>query len=154
MDIVVLMYIILIQIDYPGGEYKLKIEDILYCYSHLFYINTLKNIHDKTNNQYEDEQIKINCVISVPSFYSAREINLFYDIFKRNGFNEVYVICENLSNSLCFGYENNSKFFGNDMRLMLIIDIGYINTSFSLNKYTEVLNNIFRIVLKKNYIKQ
>lgn len=132
----------------------MKIEDILYCYSHLFYINTLKNIHDKTNNQYEDEQIKINCVISVPSFYSAREINLFYDIFKRNGFNEVYVICENLSNSLCFGYENNSKFFGNDMRLMLIIDIGYINTSFSLNKYTEVLNNIFRIVLKKNYIKQ
>lgn len=58
-------------------------------------------------------------------------------IYKANGFKEVEIIPEYLSCSLCFGYENNSKFNEESKKKILFIDMGYLKTNICLSEYTK-----------------
>lgn len=108
-------------------EYNLCVNDI-YC----FYAKYIRNYLDKKYNKIDE----ITCVLSVPSFYTNKEIGVLYKIFESCNYNHIYIIPEYLSAALTYGYENNS--YINDYRIICIVDMGYLNTSYSILRYDKV----------------
>lgn len=109
------------------GEITLSINDLYSSYAnHIF-----EYIKEKSDSD------KVNCILSVPSNYTNYEIELLRRIFSKNGFNKVEIIPEYLSLSLCFGYENDSKYDGNDVKRILFIDMGYLKTNICLSEYRK-----------------
>lgn len=91
------------------------------------------------------------CIHSVPCYYNENHSNIIKELYElhsniRNRCIET--IPEYLSSSLVFGYENNNDIIlNNEDKLILIIDMGYISTYVTLNKYSknkcEILNTVY-----------
>lgn len=74
-------------------------------------------------------------IISHPCYYSSNQIEYMNKLYELCEMKVLNNIPEYLSSSLCFGYENNTKLKEDEEKLILLLDMGYINCNSTIVKY-------------------
>lgn len=120
------------------NEYDISIDKIYSIYMNYIKSQFIVNRNDNNNMNL--------CVFSYPCYYNEIQKSIFSDVCCRIGNNnsnnnnqiKSFIIPENLSLGLTYGYENNQSFEMNKEYPIIIADIGNCSISFSLFVYRKV----------------
>lgn len=91
----------------------------------------------------KDINYPFNLCLSAPCYIDSFKQNLLYSLYNLKRIQNIEIIPNYVSSSLCYGYENDNQISENENRKIILIDIGYNNSEISLISYSKVYIYIY-----------